>query len=415
MALITCPECGCELSEAAESCPGCGCPTSLFAQLERDLLLKSAPALREDDCFSLGVWGGRSIRWRALEAEGDRIFAISEKGLDCKSFNHTDEQGNDWDTSDLKAWLEREFLERAFTRKERARVLGVTCLSVDEAEAYFEDDEDRICRPTGYARGRGLYVDGDSGGCDWWLRSPGTFGSEYVAYVFDDGMLDEDGAPVSSSMVAVRPVLRLQLPMGRVPEPLSICPVCGKRVSKHAEQCSDCGCPQAMFSRQVGNGFTMGRWDGQAIPWRTLKVEGNRIFAISMVGLTTKPFNRYRFDDNDWDSSYLREWLDDSFPLLAFSAEERAKIREITCLTVDEAKELFEDDSDRICPPTDDASRQGVTIGVVTGGCDWWLRSPGLGGPDCATFVNFAGYIGEYGCQMDHTNVAVRPAVWVEV
>ena len=170
-----------------------------------------------------------------------------------------------------------------------------------------------------------------------------------------------------------------------------------------------------MFPGQVGNRFTMGRWDGQDIPWRTLKVEGDRILAISMVGLTCKPLNRYHDEGNEWESSYLRSWLDESFPLLAFTSEERARIGEITCLTVEEAETLFEDDDDRLCKPTACAGREGVTIGRVTGGCDWWLRSPGLGGPDCATFVNFAGYIGAYGCDVNHTNIAVRPAVWLDL
>ena len=347
--------------------------------------------------------------------DGDSIFAISERGLDCRPFNRTEEQGNDWDTSDLKAWLEREFLTYAFIPEHRALIREVTCLSADEAQELFEDDEERSCKPTAYARGRGVFANSDSGGCEWWLRSGGKLGAKFAAYVFDDGMLDEYGTYVSDSVTAVRPALRLTLPAEGLPAPLNICPACGRQISEYAEACPDCGCPQSLFPGQVGNRFSLGRWDGQSLRWRTLKVDGDRILAVSMVGVTCKPYNRDRYCRNDWESSYLCEWLNDSFPWLAFIAEERAKICEYTCLTVAEAKELFEDDNDRLCEPTADARRQGVTVGRVTGGCDWWLRSPGKGGSDCATFVNFAGYIGEYGCSMNHTNVAVRPAIWLNL
>ena len=415
MSLITCPECGREIPAAAESCPGCGCPTALFAKLARDKRLKTVYPLQEGDGFALGVWGGRSIRWRVLKVDGDRIFAISGKALDCRPFNHADEKGNDWDTSDLKAWLERVFLNGAFIPEHRALIQEVTCLSSEEAEELFEDDEERSCKPTAYAHGRGAFIDSDSGGCNWWLRSPGTLGNGYIAYVWDDGGLDGYGTYASDSMTAVRPALRLRVPEGGLPAPLNICPACAKQVSEYAAQCPDCGCPQTLFPGEVGNRFELGRWDGQSLRWRTVAVDGNRILAVSMAGLTCKPFNRYRYDSNDWDSSDLCRWLNETFPLLAFSAEERARIREVTCLSVDEAEELFEDDGDRLCEPSAQASREGVTTGRVTGGCDWWLRSPGLGGSECATFVNFAGYVGKYGCRMDHTNVAVRPAIWLEL
>ena len=415
MSLITCLECGCELSETAESCPSCGCPVSLFPKLERARSWESPFIPREESGFSLGAWGGESIRWRTLEADGNSIFAVAGKCLDCKPFNRSREQGNDWESSDLKAWLEQEFAKKAFTPRERALVSEVTCLSLDEVEEYFEDEEDRSCRPTAFACRQGALIDSTSGGCDWWLRSPGELGPEYAAYVFDDGYVDDTGSDVSDSCIAVRPALRLRLASDGLPASLFICPGCGRRISGYAEKCPGCGCPQSLFPKAVGNRFMMGSWDGRDIPWRTLKVEGNRILAISMLGLTCKPFNKNRYVSNDWDSSDLHRWLSIAFPLLAFSFEERAHISEVTCLTVEEAETLFADDEDRLCKPSACASREGVTLGRVTGGCDWWLRSPGLGGSDCATFVNFAGYIGRYGCDMNHTNVAVRPAVWLDL
>lgn len=205
MALIQCPECGREISDKAASCPGCGCPSSEWQP-------RSLPSfLRIGQRFTMGTWAGEPIEWRVLQASGNRAYVISECGLDSAQFNSSQSKGNSWYSSDLKAWLESSFLPRAFSPSERAAIQEVTCLSTEEAESLFSNDGDRICNPTGFAVQRGVWKSDVTGGCIWWLRSPGTRGSGCAAGVYVDGCVVSFGWDVDSSLYAVRPALWLNL------------------------------------------------------------------------------------------------------------------------------------------------------------------------------------------------------------
>ena len=111
----------------------------------------------------------------------------------------------------MKAWLENAFLPRAFSSSERAAIQEVTCLSVEEAKSLFSNDDDRICRPTKFAVQRGAWKSDSTGGCIWWLRSPGSDGSDYAALVYNDGFVYSYGCYVDYSRNAVRPALWLNL------------------------------------------------------------------------------------------------------------------------------------------------------------------------------------------------------------
>ena len=158
--------------------------------------------------FTMGEWGGEPIEWRVLNVSENSALVISEYGLDCKPFNSSTSRGNSWYSSDLCNWLNNEFLAGAFSEDERYSIREVTCLSVDEAERYFEDDDDRICKPTPYAVQQGAYVDDSTGGCGWWLRSPGC-DSSYAARVNFDGDVDSFGWIVVDTLDAARPALIL--------------------------------------------------------------------------------------------------------------------------------------------------------------------------------------------------------------
>ena len=232
MALITCPECGREISEYAESCPGCGCPKSLFPKLAEEQRMKAAftdgagvgaaatgglsggpqrnalpSSLSVGERFRMGSWGGRIIWWRVLDSSGNRILAISEDGLDCKPFNSSRSKGNSWSASDLCNWLNSTFFTGAFSDDEQSSIRKVTCLSIEEAGKYFADNKDRICEPTPVAVQLGARI----GSCLWWLRSPGSNGPEFAAYVGTDGSVFTNGWFVDYDFDAVRPALILNL------------------------------------------------------------------------------------------------------------------------------------------------------------------------------------------------------------
>lgn len=153
--------------------------------------------------------GKEPIEWRVLEVDGDRAYVVSEKGLDAHAFNEDVDDGNDWNSSDLKAWLEEDFASQAFTDDEMNEIDGApTLLSVDEARSYFGSYG--MCEPTQQAVNNGAYKDEDNGACVWWLRSSGA-DSDFAALVGADGYVDSDGYYVDRTGFAVRPALWINL------------------------------------------------------------------------------------------------------------------------------------------------------------------------------------------------------------
>lgn len=155
--------------------------------------------------------GKEPIEWRVLEVEGDRAYVVSQKALDACAFNEGADDGNDWDSSDLKKWLENDFASQAFTGDEMKEINGApTLLSVDEANNYFKSDNDRICMPTQQAVSNGAWTWDDNGACFWWLRSPGD--DSYIAADVDaDGRVLSVGNYVAGTDGAVRPALWINL------------------------------------------------------------------------------------------------------------------------------------------------------------------------------------------------------------
>ncbi len=176
--------------------------------------------------------GPEPITWLVLAVEGGKALLISQKCLVGKPYN-TKEEAVTWETCTLRAWLNADFLNAAFTADEQKAILTtavtnednpyngtdggndtsdkVFLLSIAEAERLFTSDEERRALNTPYAvwHGAGVFLDGF--GC-WWLRSPGI-GSDYAA------CMDPGGsgfsfffyAVVNDDIIAVRPALYIGL------------------------------------------------------------------------------------------------------------------------------------------------------------------------------------------------------------
>ena len=102
--------------------------------------------------------GPEPIQWRVLARDGDRILVVSVYGLDRQLYDADEWNYDLWETCDLKAWLEDDFMQTAFTAEDRAAILEITCLSIEEATTLFTDDEDRICQATPYAKSQGVWL-----------------------------------------------------------------------------------------------------------------------------------------------------------------------------------------------------------------------------------------------------------------
>lgn len=166
--------------------------------------------------------GAEPIEWRVINVKKDSMLLISEYLLDCKRF---DAASNDWQSSELRAWLNGEFMNSAFSAIEQQRLTqykgdSVTCLSVDDVEWYFRDDTkevneyttypDRVSKPTEFAILNGCFADPNSGTGWWWLRSPGDRMCN-AAYVDYDGDIFSRGNSTNCDITGVRPVVSILL------------------------------------------------------------------------------------------------------------------------------------------------------------------------------------------------------------
>ena len=171
--------------------------------------------------------GEKQIEWIILDkdSEGNALL-ISKYGLDAKRF---DASSNNWERSEIRQWLNNDFLNKAFNAEEKGLILrtnteclkkgsilksnlelydDIFLLSIEEANKYFKNDNDRKAYPTPYAKGRGAYIYG--GSCWWWLRSPG-YGQLLAATVDTDGSVYSYGLLVYNDYRGVRAALKINL------------------------------------------------------------------------------------------------------------------------------------------------------------------------------------------------------------
>jgi hypothetical protein len=146
------------------------------------------------------------------------MLIISEKVLEERAYHRTETEIT-WENSDIRAFLNGEFLER-FSADDRARIMHtnvvnsnnpehetdggndttdrVFLLSIEEVESHFTDDNSRNA------------LDNNGNAWWWWLRSPGSSSSD-AARVLTGGGVTAGGGNVNNSIGGVRPAMWLNL------------------------------------------------------------------------------------------------------------------------------------------------------------------------------------------------------------
>lgn len=161
------------------------------------------------------------------------------------------------------------------------------------------------------------------------------------------------------------------------------------------------------------------------IEWLVLKNDGSKALLISKYALDCQQYHTSRIFGT-WKTCTLRKWLNGTFISNAFSHEEQAMILSTTTesadtkdrvflLSRDEAWEYFSSDSTRQCQGTAYCYAQGA-YKTGNGNCKWWLRSPG--GSSYTAYVydgSLRDYYGEHSCCVDNDDIAVRPALWINL
>ena len=167
--------------------------------------------------------GKEAIEWLVLSKEDDRLLLVSKYALDAMPYHDTKISENIiWESCTLRAWLNNEFLNSAFTEEEQSMIPSVTVaahdnpsmgglssgndtedkvfiLSYQEAEEYFSSDADRICKATAYAQGFTMPMEDSLLEASWWLRTRGET-LHHATFVDQYGRTNMAGQPVNEGI-----------------------------------------------------------------------------------------------------------------------------------------------------------------------------------------------------------------------
>ena len=189
---------------------------------------------RRKEELTFGTWFVREkekapITWKILDKWNNNLLVISKYALESRPYHDTYEEVT-WEDSDLRKWLNGDFLNTAFTEKEQAMIPTVTVWadknpsypfihsgsntedrvflpSIDDIIEYFDDNDLTKCIPFEYARGKEPPCESNW----WWLRTPGGYRNG-AARVDGFGSIHFFGIDVDTDEGWVRPALWIKLP-----------------------------------------------------------------------------------------------------------------------------------------------------------------------------------------------------------
>lgn len=165
------------------------------------------------------------------------------------------------------------------------------------------------------------------------------------------------------------------------------------------------------------------------IEWIVMKNEENQVLLLSKYVLDAKPY--YEWEGVTWQTSDIRQWLNNEFYTTAFNKAEKAKIQtsliknednsehgtsggndtedKVFLLSEKEAETLFSNDDERIAKATGYAEKSGVYVNEKKESV-WWLRSPGYSSSRAAEVSEY-GWVDQDGPSVYCSDGGVRPAL----
>ena len=182
---------------------------------------------------------------------------------------------------------------------------------------------------------------------------------------------------------------------------------------------------------KFGSYYQSSKNSKEPIEWLVMDKKRKDILLISKYALDCERYNR-KCVDVTWETCTLRKWLNETFFNAAFSDDEKKSIQSTTVtadknpdystppgnhtndkvflLSIDEVEKYFYSKTARKCKITAYAKEHSS----VSGGFDWWLRSPGCTS-NAATGVYYnGGNVDTLGINVNYKR-AVRPAMWISL
>ncbi len=336
--------------------------------------------IEKGDIFEFGAYkfvknGARlPIRWKAVDIKEEKALLLSEYVLFLSPY-HSDIMGDiSWGVSDIRKWLNGEFLEQAFDTNEKKIILktvlepgNIPCffgphqttedkvflLSLDEIDKLSYEDlaaSPSPYMPCHYQAYCCFSKHRRAGGISYWLRSPAS--KRYLnAYVGPCGDVEHQGA-VPSMPIGVRPAIWIDFCAGdgllkkvqkvggiikfRMPRELAEDFEHAAESLEDAEEDED---NNRDTQSTVGKTFLFGQYpqhqNGQPLPieWRVLSIDDEKALIIADRALDTKPYNGGERSVVSWETCSLREWLNGEFLEQSFTSDERTYILSTTLET----------------------------------------------------------------------------------
>lgn len=202
-------------------------------------LAAGIPAVSVGDVVTFGSYeqdnvldnGKEPLEWIVLDVQGNQAMLLSKYCIDTVIF-YPERVPMYWGISDLRTWMNGDFIQTAFTQDEQAAILTTTVhndnphgmkgggadtldkvylLSKTEVLHFFPTMADRVAYPTEYAKSKGCTVSPKTGSCRWWTRTPGARKMDMCGMRLDGrisayGMQDVDW-PTNT----MRPVMWVQI------------------------------------------------------------------------------------------------------------------------------------------------------------------------------------------------------------
>lgn len=114
----------------------------------------------------------RPTEWQVLEKNGDELLLLSRSAVAMRQWS-ADSDDTTWAKSDIRAWLNGEFYETAFGKREQA-LIRQTTLDGDTRYPYATDGGYGAYEDESYYGDESYYYDDDGDGVDFLSYAPGT-------------------------------------------------------------------------------------------------------------------------------------------------------------------------------------------------------------------------------------------------
>ena len=373
--------------------------------------------LKNGDKFTFGVWeqdgDGKTepISWIVIRQDVGKMLVLSENVLEYMCFKQgTDENKYPrslYDESDLRAFLNGDFYNNAFSDSEKAMILQTKITTQYKDEHYNEltlETEDKIFalskdENARYVAGIGTNVYGvptkrvaddnpyelstiGAGGVDkaasWWLRDMGTDSNKYAAYVRASTSRKYNDDTEVYKKSGVRPAMWIVYNANDM----------NGYAKGEVQPKKDAALDEKIAALKVGGKLQFGVYDNnlysvdgyETLTWTVISEDDESFLLLSdtFVGNGYYVFDeRKDIEDTSWAESTLRKYINsDEFLDLIFTPQEKAKLILTHVVTTGEDERSGGAATDDLIflPDVSDVDKYPSSFNVSFGH-KYWLRS----------------------------------------